>query len=458
MEEPELSHSGLQPLILAPVQHSCSIRQRYLARLGYLPLCFRKDNDTLLLPYEDPTLTPKRLSSDMLKAGSTTASVFNLCSATLGAGALSLPYAVSKAGVLASIVLLFIAAFLTVYSIQLLIESRYLSRLSSYEDLTMLCFGTWATYIVEINIALFCFGTCVAYIIAMSDCLLPFLELVTVLPSILRNRAALIIVVSIGILLPLSLVDKMSSLRFTSLLAIVTISYLVFAICGISLHNAGSWPSDITWTASSPKDIALAVPIILFAFTAQVNVFSIYTELRRPSIRRMNKVSGWSTMISLVLYGLIGIFGYLQNTVSTDPDILNNYHLSNPVIAIAQVCVGVTVILAFPLNVFPCRFTLEMMFFSSQGSRIPFICLTVGIVVLSALLAILLPGIDVVFSLLGSTTSAVVCFILPAAFSLKLKPHDRWSASWVAEWAFLVAGVVVGIVSTCISILHILQS
>jgi len=60
--------------------------------------------------------------------GSIRGSVFNLAGATLGAGALSLPYAVAVSGVSFAVGQLIIAALLTVYTIRLLIRAGDLSK------------------------------------------------------------------------------------------------------------------------------------------------------------------------------------------------------------------------------------------------------------------------------------------------------------------------------------------
>ncbi|KAI9914205.1 hypothetical protein PsorP6_004886 [Peronosclerospora sorghi] len=60
--------------------------------------------------------------------GSIRGSVFNLASATLGAGALSLPYAVAVSGLGFAVAQLILAAFLTVYSIRLLVRAEDITK------------------------------------------------------------------------------------------------------------------------------------------------------------------------------------------------------------------------------------------------------------------------------------------------------------------------------------------
>lgn len=60
--------------------------------------------------------------------GSIRGSVFNLAGATLGAGALTLPYAVAVSGVGFAVAQLVLAALLTVYTIRLLIRAGDLTK------------------------------------------------------------------------------------------------------------------------------------------------------------------------------------------------------------------------------------------------------------------------------------------------------------------------------------------
>lgn len=60
--------------------------------------------------------------------GSIRGSVFNLAGATLGAGALSLPYAVAVSGLGFAVSQLLLAAILTIYTIRLLIRAGDITK------------------------------------------------------------------------------------------------------------------------------------------------------------------------------------------------------------------------------------------------------------------------------------------------------------------------------------------
>merc|ERR1712151_624752 len=110
-------------------------------------------------------------SGKCLSEGSISGSVTNLCNATLGAGVLSLPYAISKSGIIIGIFLLLLAAVCTDLSINILVDAMHISKCKSYEEMTMLYYGYHFNILVECCIIIFCLGTNVAYIIAVGDML-----------------------------------------------------------------------------------------------------------------------------------------------------------------------------------------------------------------------------------------------------------------------------------------------
>lgn len=79
-----------------------------------------------------------------------------------------------------------------------------------------------------------------------------------------------------------------------------------------------------------------ALPVIMFSYTSQVNVFQIQSELERTSERSiyyyyiiyiligMQKVTVRSLGISFIAYLFIGCFGYISYTSQTEGNLFNN--------------------------------------------------------------------------------------------------------------------------------------
>ena len=72
------------------------------------------------------------------------------------------------------------------------------------------------------------------------------------------------------------------------------------------------------------------------------------------------------------------------------------------------------------------------------------------------LIALYVPGINVVFQLMGGTGSAFVCYMLPAAFAWKLQlPELRTLWGKAACLGLFFVGLVIGALSTTITLLDI---
>ena len=54
-----------------------------------------------------------------------------------------------------------------------------------------------------------------------------------------------------------------------------------------------------------------SVPLIIFAYMYQVNIPMIYYELERRDKKAMGKVLLSGSIAAIVLYALVGIFGYV---------------------------------------------------------------------------------------------------------------------------------------------------
>jgi hypothetical protein len=85
-------------------------------------------------------------------------SISNLCSATLGAGALSLPYAISLTGIIAGVLLLVVSAYLTIISVDVIIDACVRTQMFKYEDVAQRLVGRRAGRVLEASLLIFCFG------------------------------------------------------------------------------------------------------------------------------------------------------------------------------------------------------------------------------------------------------------------------------------------------------------
>ena len=320
--------------------------------------------------------------------GSGVGAATNLCSATLGAGVLSLPFALSRTGIVPGLLLLALAAASTVGSIDLLVRCQSRTGLGGYEEMALALLGPGALAVAEASVFVFCFGTAVAYVVAVGDL---WQEGVLDVFSARLAGAGLAWIdreICMGafwlvVMLPLSLLRRVDSLRYASLVGIGSIVFLVGACVARSARDLGQGGGGSGggrdgdgdarwWLPPSAEDVLLACPIVMFAFSCQVNVCAIYEELGggggTTSPRPGGKAAAMATVtraavaVCLTLYALIGTFAYADFGPATSPNVLRNYCVArtrDPVLVAAYAFVSVAIVSAFPLNVLPARSALE---------------------------------------------------------------------------------------------------
>ncbi len=453
---------------------------------------------TELKPAASPSIIVRLCPA--LSKGSVWGTVINMCAAIMGAGCLSLPQAVASLGVVPFGVLILFTAVATHYSIVLLIAAIDATGCRSFEDMSALVIGTWTGHAVELAIIVFQYGTLVAYTIAVGDVLSPILRIDAVKDAMpWLNRELVQVIFWACLMLPLSFVENISSLQITSLLGQLSLLYLVLAVTVHSLIDTAAAPEAtfgslaLAGPALGPASSASAV--IMFAFTCQVNIPSLYDELQTRTPDSMRAVSLRACAICVLCYVLIGVFGYANFPHTTQGNILNNYCLLDPhksaqaedpprVILPAFGCLTLTVLMAYPINIFPTRYAIEVMCYpkawllEAQGAademdgaaergagmsgwaKARHVALTLAIASLTLLTALALPSIDTVFALMGGTCSAFVCYIIPSAVAWRLAdrvPQNRTLVGRLAVVGLGAFGTIVGVLSTTTTIIDLFK-
>lgn len=121
----------------------------------------------------------------------------------------------------------------------------------------------------------------------------------------------------------------------------------------------------------------------------------------------------------------------------------------------AFMAIALTVLMAYPLNIYPCRYALDVMICGSLGHRYRktrHVSWTLFLATAGLMIALYVPGINIVFQLLGGTSSALVCFMLPAAFARSLRLPQALGMGNIASTSLFCAGLLIGIGSTVVTL------
>ncbi|CDQ60326.1 unnamed protein product [Oncorhynchus mykiss] len=166
-------------------------------------------------------------------------SVFNLGNAIMGSGILGLAYAMANTGILLFLFLLTVVAVLSCYSIHLLLKSSGIVGIRAYEQLGYRAFGTPGKMAAGIAITLQNIGAMSSYLYIVKS------EFPLVIQAFSRadptadlwylNGNYLVVMVSIGVILPLALMKQLGYLGYTSGFSL---SCMVFFLSAVRLQTS----------------------------------------------------------------------------------------------------------------------------------------------------------------------------------------------------------------------------
>jgi len=187
-----------------------------------------------------------------------------------------------------------------------------------------------------------------------------------------------------------------------------------------------------------------AIGIISFAFVCHHNSLLIYTSLKTPTLDRFDKVTHYSTAISLIFCALLALAGFLSFTSSTKANILNNFPLSNPMVNLARLCFGLNMLTTLPLEAFVCREVINNYFFPNQSFNMSrHLIISSSLVIASCILSTATCDLGAVFELIGATSACALAYILPPMCYLKLATRSWKTVPAVicVVFGFLVMGI-----------------
>lgn len=212
------------------------------------------------------------------------------------------------------------------------------------------------------------------------------------------------------------------------------------------------WYDNVYWWR--PSGVLQCLPIFSMALSCQLQIFEIYESLPNQTIDRMNHIIKHGTGICTVVYICVGFFGYVA---FYDQQFSGNILLSlTPSLASDVIQMGfvLSVAVSFPLVIFPCRASLYSLLYhrvsasdetddecckhleeeyksfiqpilqshSETAHYIPehrFKYITISMVLVALIIGILIPSIELIIGLVGSTIGVAICLMFPASCFVK---------------------------------------
>nr|ODN94981.1 solute carrier family 38 (sodium-coupled neutral amino acid transporter), member 11 [Cryptococcus depauperatus CBS 7855] len=390
-----------------------------------------------------------------LVTGSLLEAVTNMANSIIGAGIIGLPYALSQAGFLTGIVLLIALAFISDWTIRLVIVTSKLSGRDSYTETMHHCFGPIGAMAVAFFQFSFAFGGTAAFHVIIGDTIPRVVS--SIFPSLsshhvfgwLFSRQAIIVMCTLFISFPLSLHRDIVKLSRSSSFALISMTIIVISVL---FRSVAVDPS----LRGSPMDSLIvikprvfqAIGVISFAYACHHNSNYIYKSINVPTLDRFYFVTHISTSISLIACLLVAVSGYVVFTDKTEGNILNNFSSDDWIINIARFCFGANMSTTIPLEVFVCREVVEEYFYKSQPfSQRRHFLITSAVVFSTMSIALTTCDLGVVLELAGGLSASALAFILPASAYFVLLSGPWSSSRRLSALCVALFGVIVLVLS-----------
>ncbi|XP_026669922.1 putative sodium-coupled neutral amino acid transporter 10 isoform X2 [Ceratina calcarata] len=349
--------------------------------------------------------------------------VMTLANSIIGVSVLAMPFCFKQCGIVLATLVLLLSSILSRLASHFLIKSAVMSRRRNFELLAFHAFGHMGKILVELFIIGFLVGTCIAFFVVMGD-LGPQIVGKVIDKNPENIRTSLLVTTSVFIVLPLGLLKNIDSLSSLCTATIIFYFCLVLKIITESIPRifAGDWYENVYYW--------------------------------RPS-EKMNQVVRGALNICTSVYLCVGFFGYIA--FCTQPFTGNILMSFKPSLSSEMIKMGFvfSIAFSFPLVIFPCRASLNSLLFRRMYTHEPsitylpetrFRCLTIIIVIVSLITGIMIPNIEFVLGLVGSTIGVMICLILPAIFFISIS--SKHTNERLLAQVILFIGICIMILST----------
>lgn len=304
----------------------------------------------------------------------------NLVKATFGVGIVSLPYFFCQTGIVLGAVMICLCALANALSLHLLgacvIKANSEGKEASFHALAQYAFGgnRIASALSPLCIILEAYGIAAAFFICVGDIIPEVAEYFGASDS-WNSRYFWITVIGWFIEFPLSCLNSMDALKYSSTIGNFGILYLTALFCifgfgGFDLspveQTVTLWPPAASSHTSTSAMIE-AIPVFIFIFICSLNLPALVLELGEITFRRMDIMIIPAMSLVAAAYILVGVCG----SVAFGASVGGNAMISFPnkqgtwgglVSIVARVAVVLNLMGSIPLYVFPMRANVAKLF------------------------------------------------------------------------------------------------
>ncbi|XP_068659441.1 lysine histidine transporter-like 6 [Aristolochia californica] len=388
-------------------------------------------------------------------------STFHTVTAMVGAGVLSLPYAMAHLGWGPGTFFMIISWCITMYTMWLMVhlhEAVPGTRFDRYHELGQYAFGPklglWVVLPQQLIVQV---GCDIVYMVTGGKCLKKFLDIVCPTCTPIRQTYWICIFGSVHFFL--SQLPNINSVSVVSLAAaIMSLSYSTISWAACLDHGAlpnVSYAYKKTSSADTMFRVFNALGQISFAYAGQAVALEIQATIpstpEKPSKIPMWRGAVLAYFITAICYFPTAMVGYWAFGQDVDDNVLITLRRPGWLIAAANLMVVVHVIGSYQVYAMPVFDMIETSIVKQYKipRGLPLRLLVRSTYVgLTLFVAVTFPFFGDLLGFFGGFGFAPTSYFLPCVLWLVVMKPSRFSLSWVVNWGCIVLGVFIMFAST----------
>lgn len=390
----------------------------------------------------------------------------------VGAGIMSIPATIKVLGIIPGLLVIVLVAVITDLTVEFMLRCTSSGKAVTYAGMVGESFGSVGSLAVKICVITTNLGVLIVYFIILGDVLCGNEFNGDTHLGILQQwfgihwwtcRAFALLTVALFIMLPLVMLRRVDSLKYSSALSILLALVFVVICSSMALHALWSGKTQSVrilpdFSQVTALDLFTTVPIFVTGFGFHVNVHPIRAELVKPT--DMSIAVRLSLLICVAIYFAIGFFGYLLFGESIMPDVLINFDQNSDssigrlLDDVVRLSYALHLALVFPIMNYSLRANIDELLFSKKNKpplaldTPRFVSLTLVLLAFTYLLAVAIPNVWYFFQFLGSTTIPCLSFLFPAAIILR----DRHDISKTKDQVIAIVVIILAVGTSGIAI------
>ena len=391
------------------------------------------------------------LDQEMQGKDSIKASGAQIANTIMGAGILSIPIIMRYLGLFLGIIFIILLALCTLFSVFILIRCHEITGKTGFSMLGKITMGKFGSILIKVIIIINNLGFCIAYFRIFGEVVQTVIQGFISPDSFWANNwhNFIYIIFCSLIMFYFIFIKNLSALKKVAYMGVSAVLLFSFGLTLLFLHKGihHYLDSNISWKFLKPNcsfsEAFNAIPSVFLAFLFQFNVFPIYLSLKEKNLDSMMKATKIGVGYSLFIFLIVGIIGFLLYGLNMNETLLeclsqdmtkfrNISGFIKFLIIIISVSFVTTCLTSFPILFLSLRenFINSMIFciknmghknennnyISEKGLNI----ITISLYVVIVLMAIILPKLKVIFSVVGATAGTFIAFILPNLFYIRI--------------------------------------